>query len=55
MYFGATLATNVTVDSGKKISCEAPAGEGTVDVTVVDPKGTSAINEPNDQFTYSSS
>jgi hypothetical protein len=53
VYFGANLATNVTVVSGKSITCDAPAGEGTVDVTVVDPKGPSAINEPGDEFTYS--
>ncbi len=53
VFFGANPATNVTVLSGKSITCEAPAGAGTVDVTVTDPKGTSAINQPGDQFTYS--
>jgi hypothetical protein len=53
VYFGASLATDVTVVSAKTITCDAPAGAGTVDVTVTDPKGTSAINQPGDQFTYS--
>jgi hypothetical protein len=53
VYFGANLATNVTVVSSKSITCDAPSGGGTVDVTVTDPKGTSAINQPGDQFTYS--
>lgn len=53
VYFGGNLATNVTVVSGKSITCAAPAGSGTVDVTVTTPKGTSAINQPGDQFTYS--
>jgi len=53
VYFGANPATNVTVVSGRSITCDAPAGAGTVDITVTDPKGTSAINQPGDQFTYS--
>jgi hypothetical protein len=53
VYFGANPATNITVVSSKSITCDAPAGAGTVDVTVTDPKGTSAINQPGDQFTYS--
>ncbi len=42
VYFGANPATNVKVDSSKSITCDAPAGEGTVDVTVVDPRGTNS-------------
>ncbi|HXW35016.1 MAG TPA: IPT/TIG domain-containing protein [Acidimicrobiales bacterium] len=52
VYFGTTPATGVTVVSSTKITAVAPAESGTVDVTVSDPKGTSPINEPADEFTY---
>jgi hypothetical protein len=54
VFFGANPATSVVVKSSRSITCVVPAGAGTVDVTVVDPKGTSAINQPGDQFTYTS-
>ena len=54
VYFGATPATGVTVVNGKTLTAVAPATSGTVDITVVDPSGTSAINEPADLFTYTS-
>jgi large repetitive protein len=54
VYFGSTPGTNVKVDSSKKITVDAPAGSGTVDVTVADPRGTSPVNEPGDEFTYTS-
>ena len=54
VYFGQTPGTNVKVVSGKKITVDAPTGSGTVDVTVSDPEGTSQINEPGDEFTYTS-
>jgi hypothetical protein len=51
--FGSTAATsfNVGVD-GTFITAVAPAGTGTVDVTVTTPAGTSAINAAS-KFTYS--
>lgn len=54
VYFGSTPATNVKVVSGKVITADAPAGSGTVDVTVSDLNGTSSISEPGDEFTYTS-
>jgi hypothetical protein len=47
------LATNVTVVSSTEITCVAPAGAGTVDVTVTTLKGTSG-DVTNDWFTYES-
>jgi acyl-homoserine-lactone acylase len=49
--FGATPAAEFTVNSAKSITAVAPAGTGTVDVTVTTPEGTSA-SVPGDQFTY---
>jgi len=49
--FGATEASNVTVDSDTQITAVSPAGTGTVDVTVVKPAGASATSAA-DQFTY---
>ncbi len=54
VFFGSTPATNVKVVSGKTITASAPAGTGTVDVTVSDLDGTSSISEPGDEFTYTS-
>ncbi len=39
--FGSTAATNVKVDSATKITCDTPAGTGTVDVTVTNTDGKS--------------
>jgi putative cell wall-binding protein len=52
--FGANPASNVVVNaSGTQISVQAPAGAaGTVEVRVTTPFGTSALNPPNDQYTY---
>ncbi len=51
--FGHVAATNVTVSaSGNQITATAPAGSGTVDVTVTTPSGTSSIS-PADHYTYS--
>jgi uncharacterized protein (TIGR03437 family) len=47
--FGATPATSFTVNSDTQITAVAPAGLGTVPVTVVGPGGTSA----GVSFTYS--
>ncbi|MGO8870282.1 MAG: IPT/TIG domain-containing protein [Acidimicrobiales bacterium] len=52
VYFGSTPGTSVTVKGSSTITVDAPAGSGTVDVTVSDPNGTSSINEPADLFTY---
>jgi IPT/TIG domain len=50
--FGVTSATSVTVNSANSITAVAPAGIGTVDVTVTTLEGTSAISQPADQFSY---
>ncbi len=42
--FGATNATSFNVDSASQITAVAPAGTGSVDVTVVNPATTSAIS-----------
>jgi len=52
--FGTTPATSFTVNSNTSITAVAPAGMGTVDITVVTPKGTSATVAA-DQFTYGAS
>ena len=49
--FGGTPATNVNVESDTQITCDAPAGTGTVDVTVVGQAVTSPASSA-DQFTY---
>lgn len=49
--FGATPAPHFTVTSGGLITATAPAGSGTVDVTVRTPAGTSATSSA-DRFTY---
>ena len=49
--FGSTNATSYTVDSGIKITAVAPAGTGTVDVTVTNNSATSATSAA-DRFTY---
>jgi hypothetical protein len=53
VFFGANPSSSVTVNSSSMITCVVPAGAGTVDVTVSDPKGTSPTNV-DDQFTYTS-
>jgi len=49
--FGTTPATRFTVNSDQSLTATAPAGTGTVAVTVTTPQGTSAANS-SDQFTY---
>ena len=51
VHFGAALATNVTVVTDGQLSVDAPAGIGTVNVTVTTPGGTSAATSADD-FTY---
>ena len=54
--FGANAATNVACSSTTQCTATSPAGAaGTVDVTVTTPSGTSAVNQPADQFTYTAS
>jgi Domain of unknown function (DUF1906)/IPT/TIG domain len=50
--FGGVNAGPITVDSDSQITATSPGGDGTVDVTVVTPNGTSATG-PQAQFTYS--
>ena len=50
--FGSTAATSFTVNSATQITASAPAGTGTVDVTVTTVGGTSAPNPPSDQYTF---
>jgi hypothetical protein len=50
--FGSANATSVTVSAnGTKITAVAPAGKGTVDVTVTTPAGTSTTSSA-DRFYY---
>ena len=49
--FGGANATGFTVNSATQITATAPAGSGTVDITVTTTGGTSATGAA-DQFTY---
>ena len=49
--FASTVAAHVVLNSSTQITATSPAGFGTVDVTVTNAAGTSAI-VANDQFTY---
>jgi hypothetical protein len=49
--FGSTQAASFKVTGEGTIDAIAPAGSGTVDVTVTTPAGASAAN-PSDRFTY---
>jgi len=49
--FGSTPATSVTAVNQGEVIAVAPAGTGTVDVTVTTPSGTSAVLAA-DEFTY---
>ena len=49
--FGSTPGTSVVVDSSTQLTVTAPAGSGTVDVTVTNGLGTSPTSV-NDLFTY---
>jgi hypothetical protein len=51
--FGSTAATSFSVVSATSISAVAPAGSGTVNVTVTTPSGTSATSTL-DQYIYTS-
>jgi hypothetical protein len=49
--FGGVAASNVVVKNGSRITATAPAGSGTVDVTVTTNGGTS-VTSAADRFTY---
>jgi alpha-tubulin suppressor-like RCC1 family protein len=49
--FGTVNATSFVVNSDSSITAIAPAGVGTVDITVVTPRGTSAVSAA-DTFTF---
>lgn len=49
--FGTAPATAVNVVSATEITCVAPAGTGTIDITVITAGGTSATSSA-DHFTY---
>jgi IPT/TIG domain len=51
VYFGNTLATGLHVNSDTGVTAVAPAGSGTVDVTVVTAGGTSPTNA-TDSYKY---
>lgn len=51
VHFGATAATSFTALSDTRLVATAPAGAGTVDVTVTTPSATSAVST-SDLFTY---
>jgi hypothetical protein len=51
VHFGSVSATSFTVTAQHKIKAIAPAGTGTVDVTVTTPEGTSPTSSA-DQFSY---
>jgi uncharacterized protein YhjY with autotransporter beta-barrel domain len=52
--FGATSATSFSILSDSAITAVAPAGTGTVDITITDSAGTSAVSAA-DQYTYGAS
>jgi len=49
--FGSIATSDFKVDSDTQITVVSPPGDGTVDVTVITPSGTSATTY-DDQFTY---
>ncbi|MGY3693556.1 hypothetical protein ACVIGA_003636 [Bradyrhizobium sp. USDA 3240] len=49
--FGAVNATSFVINSSERITAVAPAGTGTVDITVTNPSGTSFAS-PVDRYTY---
>ena len=51
VHFGAAAAS-FTVNNATTITAVAPAGSGTVDVTVTTPGGTTATGSDDTQFTY---
>ena len=50
--FGDVPATSYVVNSIKSITAVAPPGTGTVDVTITNDSGVSAVGSAVDQFTY---
>ena len=52
VHFGSIAGTSISADTAGSLTVIAPAGTGTVDVTVTTANGTSAVNAPSDQYTY---
>ena len=52
VHFGPALATGLTVNSDSQLTVTAPAGVGTVVVTVTTPGGTSTVGLGNPYYTY---
>lgn len=52
VHFGPNLATGLTVISDNQLTVTAPAGTGTVVVTVTTPGGTSALGPGSPYYTY---
>jgi uncharacterized protein (TIGR02145 family) len=50
--FGSTNATSFTVNSDISVTAIAPAGTGTVDITVTTPDGGTSATNSSDRFTY---
>ncbi len=50
--FGSTPGTEIGNITAGSLTVTAPAGSGTVDVTVTTPNGTSPLNLPADEYTY---
>jgi hypothetical protein len=50
VYFGAALASDITVSDSEHISCQSPAGTGVVEITVLNTDGQSGTLL--DAFTY---
>ena len=44
-------AGKITADTGTQVTVTSPPGQGTVDITVTTPSGTSALTSA-DRFTY---
>jgi hypothetical protein len=52
VYFGSNSAASFHVNSESSVTAVAPAGSGTVDVTVTLPEAGPSATSPADQFTY---
>jgi hypothetical protein len=52
VHFGSTPATEIADETANRLSARAPAGTGTVDITVTVPGGLTSQITPADQYTY---
>jgi IPT/TIG domain/Putative Ig domain len=50
--FGSTPATNVVVESDTTIRCTAPAGSGTVDISIENPSAPTFLVTQSNAYTY---